>query len=70
MGSISSHCGGLDGGLCGAGVESGPLDSLHLLYYSSLWVAFVYEMMILILIMHTTGSPGREKEGGKFTGGC
>ena len=62
MGESSSHCRDLVGGFCGAGVESGGLEILQLLSSSSLWLVFVYEMMILILIMNTTGSPGRGRE--------
>ena len=63
MGASRSHCGDLVGDLCGAGVESGGLDRLQILSSSSLWVDFVYAMMIIILSMHTTGSPGGGMEG-------
>ena len=29
---------------------------LYLLYFSSLWISLVYAMMILNMIMHTTGT--------------
>ena len=32
--------------------------NLHLLSFSSLWLALVYAMMILNPSMHTTGTPG------------
>ena len=32
MGEIRYNCGDLSGGFCGAGVESGGLDSLQILY--------------------------------------
>ena len=69
MGASISHCGDLVGGFCGAGVESGGLDSLQLLSTSSLWLAFVYAMMIMIMGMHTAGSPGG-REGGECKSGC
>ena len=34
------------------------LPHFHLLYFLSIWLALVYAMMILNLIMHTTGTPG------------
>ena len=57
MGSSSSHCGDLVGGLCVSVVDSGVLDIFHLISSSYLWLAFVYAMIIMILSMHTTGSP-------------
>ena len=58
MGESNSHCGDLVGVFCGAVVDSGGLDSLHILSSSSLWLSFVYLMMILILSMHTIVSLG------------
>ena len=59
MGESSYHCGDLIGGFCGAGVESGGLDILKLLYCSSLWFDFYYAMLIMIMSMHTTSLLGR-----------
>ena len=70
MGASRSHCGDLVGDLCGAGVESGGIDRLQILSSSSLWVDFVYAMMIIILSMHTTGSPGGGKKGGECERCC
>ena len=70
MGSRSSHCGDLVGGFCGAEVDSGGLDSLHLLSSSSLYISFAYSMLIIILIIHTTGSPGGGRGVGECIGGC
>ena len=70
MGEISSHCGDLVVGFCGAGVDSGGLDRLHLLSSSSLCISLVYAMMIMVMIIHTTGSPGEGREGGECKSGC
>ena len=58
MGAISSLCGDLVGGFCGAGVKSEGLDSLKILSSSYLYLALVYSTMIMILIMHKIGSSG------------
>ena len=58
MGASISHCVYLVGGFCGAGVYSGGLDSLNLLYHSSLLLAFFYAIMIMSLSINATGSPG------------
>ena len=58
MGSSRSHCGDFVGGFFGAVLESGGLDSLHIFSSYSLCLAFFYAMMIMILSIHTTGSPG------------
>ena len=63
-----SHCGDIVGGFCGDKLESGGLESLQLLYYSYIYLAFVYAIMTMILSMHTTGSPGGGREGGDFKG--
>ena len=65
MGASSAHCGEIVGGLCGAGAESGDLDILQLLSSSSLWIHFVCSLIIMILNMHTTGSPGGGREEGR-----
>ena len=58
MGSSSYHCGDLVVGFCGTGVESIGLEIFQLLSSSSLWLEFFYAIMITILRIHTTGSPG------------
>ena len=60
-----SHCRDLVEGFCGAVVESGGLDILHLLYSSSLWLEFVYAMVKTILSINTTGKSGGGREGGR-----
>ena len=62
MGTGSSQCGDIVGGFYGTGVYSGGLEILQILYSYSLWLAFVYEIMIMILSMHTTASPGGGRE--------
>ena len=57
MGERISQCVELVGAFCGAGVEIGGLENLHIFTSSSIWLAFVYAMMIMILIMHTTVLP-------------
>ena len=63
MRAISSNCGDLFGYFCDSGEDSGFLDSLQILSCSSFCIAFVCAMMITILSMHTTGSPGGGREG-------
>ena len=51
-------------------VDSVGLDILNILSSSYLWLALVYAMMIIILIMHTTVSPVRGREVGEFKVVC
>ena len=70
MGTSRSHCAELLGSFCSSEVDRGGLHSLEIYSSSSLWIAFIYAMMIIIMSIHTTGSPGGGRERGECKGGC